>query len=43
MLSNLDRSIREPEVLDEALRDHREMWVRLYRVSLDADALGPPS
>jgi len=29
------------EVGGEAIRDHREMWVMLYRVSLDADALGP--
>jgi hypothetical protein len=43
MLSNLDKAIREPDVLDEAIRDHREMWVKLYRASLDADALGPPS
>lgn len=43
MLSNLDKEIREPEVLDEAIRDHREMWVMLYRASRDADALGPPS
>ena len=43
MLSNLDKALREPEVLDEAIRDHRDMWVMLYRAGLDADALGPPS
>lgn len=43
MLSNLDKAIREPEVLDEAIRDHREMWVMLYRASLGAQALGSPS
>ena len=43
MLSNLDKQLREPEVLDEAIRDHREMWVKLYRAGLDADSLAPPS
>ena len=33
MLSNLDRELREPDVLAEAVRDRREMWVMLYRVS----------
>lgn len=37
MLSNLDRILREPEVIDEAIRDHREMWVLLYRASLGFD------
>ena len=37
MLSNLDRHLREPVVIDEALREHREMWVRLYRANLDFD------
>ena len=43
LLSNLDQRLREPEVLDEAIRDHRDMWVRLYRASLDADALDASS
>ena len=43
MLSNLDRSLREPEVIDEAVRDCRDMWVMLYRANLGADALDPPS
>jgi hypothetical protein len=43
MLSNLNKALREPEVLDEAIRDHRDMWVMLYRANLDADALDPPS
>ena len=43
MLSNLDKAFREPEVLDETIEAHREMWVMLYRVGLDAEALGPPS
>lgn len=37
MLSNLDRRLREPEVIDEALREHRELWVTLYRVNQGLD------
>lgn len=37
MLSNLDRHLREPEVIDDALREHREMWTMLYRASADFD------
>ena len=37
MLSNLDRLLIEPAVVDEAIREHREMWVRLYRASLGMD------
>ena len=37
MLSNLDKVLREPAVIDEAIREHREMWVLLYRVSLGFD------
>ena len=37
MLSNLDRHLREPVVIDEAIREHREMWVMLYRASLGFD------
>lgn len=33
MLSNLDRRLREPDVIDQAIRAHREMWVMLYRAS----------
>jgi hypothetical protein len=33
MLANLDRNLREPEVVDDAIREHREMWVMLYRAS----------
>ena len=43
MLSNLDKSLREPEVIDEAIHDCRDMWVMLYRAHLGADALDPPS
>ena len=37
MLSNLDREITEPAVIDESIREHREMWVMLYRASLGLD------
>ena len=37
MLSNLDRLLREPAVIDEAIREHREMWVTLYRASFGMD------
>jgi hypothetical protein len=33
MLSNLNQLISEPEVIDEAISLHREMWVMLYRAS----------
>jgi hypothetical protein len=33
MLSNLDKRLREPEVIDEAIRDHRDTWVMLYRAA----------
>ena len=34
MLSNLDRHLRERDVIDEAIREHRETWVKLYRASM---------
>ena len=37
MLSNLDGLLREPEVVDESIREYREMWVLLYRASLGFD------
>lgn len=37
MLSNLDKRLREPVVIDEAIREHREMWVLLYRASSGFD------
>jgi hypothetical protein len=40
LLSNLDGLLREPEVIDAAIRDHREMWEMLYRASLGFDAPG---
>lgn len=41
MLSNPDRLLREPDVIDEAIREHREMWVLLYRASLGFDLPDP--
>lgn len=41
MLSNLDRRLREPEVIDDALREHRDMWVMVYRASRGFDADEP--
>ena len=37
MLSNLSGSLRDPEVIAETLREHREMWLMLYRASLGFD------
>jgi hypothetical protein len=37
MLSNLSKAISRPDVIDEAIRDRREMWVKLYRASLGFD------
>lgn len=37
MLSNLDKLLREPDVIDEAIREHREVWVMLYRASAGFD------
>ncbi len=33
MLSNLDRVLREPAVIEESLHDYRETWMVLYRAS----------
>jgi hypothetical protein len=33
LLSNLDRELREPDVLAKAVRDDRQMWIMLYRLS----------
>lgn len=37
MLSNLDGRLREPVVIDETIREHRKMWLMLYRLSLGFD------
>jgi hypothetical protein len=42
MLSNLDRRLREPAVLDETINAHREMWVMLWRASRGFDGLPTP-
>ena len=33
MLSNLDKRLREPEVIEDAVRSQRDMWVSLYLAS----------
>lgn len=38
MLSNLDKLLREPEVIEDAIATHREMWVALYYLSSGLDA-----
>lgn len=38
LLSNLERLIDKPEVIDEAIRERREMWVQLYRASSNLGA-----
>ena len=43
LLSNLDRGLREPEVIDEAIREQREIWVMLYRASSGFDDSGATS
>jgi len=43
MLSNLDKQLREPEVIDEAIRNHREMWTKLYQAGLGFDVREKPS
>jgi hypothetical protein len=43
ILSNLDRHLREPAVIDEAIRERREMWVMLFRVSSGFDRHDSPS
>jgi hypothetical protein len=43
MLSNLDRRLREPDVLAQAISDNREMWVMLYRVSRQFEDGEPPA
>ena len=37
MLSNLDQQLREPEVIDDAIRVNRQIWVALYRASSGVD------
>ena len=42
MLSNLDKRLREPEVIDEAILAHRDMWVMLYHAAADFDVREGP-
>jgi hypothetical protein len=35
MLKNLDGRLREPDVIAETIREHRQMWLMVYRLSLD--------
>jgi hypothetical protein len=34
MLSNVDRQLREPAVLAQAISDNKAQWVMLYQASL---------
>ena len=43
MLSNLDKQLREPAVIDEAIRDHRDQWVLLYHAGRGTDTPDVPS
>ncbi len=40
MLSNLNKELREPEVIDDAIARHRDMWVSLYHASARFNAPG---
>ena len=35
LLSNLDRQLREPAVLAQAISDNRPLWLMLYHASLE--------
>ncbi len=37
LLSNLDKALRESDVIQEAIRAHRAMWVALYHATLEFD------
>lgn len=37
MLSNVDRLMADPEVIDDAMREHWDMWVLIYRASRGFD------
>ena len=34
MLSNLDKQLRAPDVIEQTMREHRDMWVKLYLAGL---------
>ena len=43
MLSNLDRELREPAVVAQAISDNRALWVRLYNASLGSQDINRSS
>jgi hypothetical protein len=43
MLANFNRELREPDVIEETIREHREMWVKIYRASLGFEVRDAPS
>ena len=43
MLSNLGGELREPAVIDEAIRERHEMWGLLYRASLGFEVRDEPA
>lgn len=42
LLGELAEPLREPEVLDETVRERRELWLMLYRVSQGFDLPDSP-
>lgn len=40
ILSNLDKALREPEVIEDAIARHRQMWIALYHASSGFGAPG---
>ena len=42
-LADVDNLLREPDIVDETIRDHRALWVMLYRVSRGSDPSDQPS
>ena len=41
MLSNVDRLMADPEVIDDAIREHRDMWILIYPASRGFDVSDP--
>lgn len=42
LLQNLAPRLREREVLEEAIRQHRDTWVTLYEAAADLKRAKPP-
>jgi hypothetical protein len=40
LLSELGDQLREPAVLAESVREHREVWVMLFRVARETQGAG---